>query len=162
MRIYEGSPRQDWEEVLRTLGQFIDAERLKEVLFLEHGEGFLLQGLALPETGTSDHMGSLAKRTYQLDDERIAQLMDEAAARRQAADQQPRTDVINYYERALRIIGSYIDSQTPRDVFFFEQDGSFVVRLFAVAGSQGAGHSLAEFTREEMLAMIDQAPGQRR
>ena len=52
MRIYEGSPRQDWEEVLRSIGAFADRERLKEILFLELEGGFLLQGLALP-TGSA-------------------------------------------------------------------------------------------------------------
>ena len=35
MRIYDGSPRQDWEEVLRSIGAFADSERLKEILLLE-------------------------------------------------------------------------------------------------------------------------------
>ena len=34
MRIYDGSPRQDWEEVLRSIGAYADSERLKELLFL--------------------------------------------------------------------------------------------------------------------------------
>jgi len=42
MRIYDGSPRQDWEEVLRSIGAFADEERLKELLFLELEGGFLL------------------------------------------------------------------------------------------------------------------------
>ena len=48
MRIYDGSPRQDWEEVLRAIGSFADRERLKEILFLELEAGFVLTGLALP------------------------------------------------------------------------------------------------------------------
>ena len=51
MRIYDGSPRQDWEEVLRAIGAFADREKLKELLFLELEEGFLLQGLGLPAGG---------------------------------------------------------------------------------------------------------------
>jgi len=35
MRIYDGSPRQDWEDVLRAIGAFADRERLKEILLLE-------------------------------------------------------------------------------------------------------------------------------
>ena len=48
MRIYDGSPRQDWEEVLRSIGAFADRERLKELLLLELEAGFILQGMALP------------------------------------------------------------------------------------------------------------------
>ena len=32
MRIYEGSPRQDYEEVLRSIGAFIDQRGLSEIL----------------------------------------------------------------------------------------------------------------------------------
>ena len=43
MRIYDGSPRQDWEEVLRSVGAFADAEQLKELRSLncEQGQGYL-------------------------------------------------------------------------------------------------------------------------
>ena len=51
MRIYDGSPRQDWEEVLRSIGAFADREQLKEMLFLELEGGFLLQGLGLQAAG---------------------------------------------------------------------------------------------------------------
>ena len=65
------------------------------------------------------------------------------------------------YELALRIIGAYIDGQKAHDVFLFEQEGSVVVRLFGVTGSRGTGHQLAEFTKDEILAMIESAPEQR-
>ena len=45
MRIYDGSPRQDWEEVLRSIGAWADRELLKELLFLELDGGFLVQGI---------------------------------------------------------------------------------------------------------------------
>ena len=160
MRIYEGSPRQDWEEVLRSIGAFIDAEQLKEILLLEMEGGFLLQGLAMRSGGAdSDQMGALGKRTYELTDDQVAQLMDDSAGRRGTADaDMPHPDLRNYYELGMRVVGNWIDSQRPHDIFLFEQDGSFVLRLFAPAGSRGAGHQLAEFTRDEILAMINAAP----
>lgn len=163
MRIYEGSPRQDWEEVLRSVGAFADSERLKELLFLELEGGFLLQGLGLHEGGAdSDSFGSTAKRTYELTDEQVAELMDANAAKRGSADADvPHPDLANYYELAMRIMGAYIDQQKAHDVFLFEQEGSFVLRLFGVAGSRGAGHQLSEFTKDEILAMIQAAPEQR-
>jgi len=163
MRIYDGSPRQDWEEVLRSLGAFADAEKLKELLFLELEGGFLLQGLALPGGGNdSDSFGALAKRTYEMTDEQVAELMDASAAKRGSADRdRPLPDLNNYYELGMRIIGAYVDSQKAHDVFLFEQDGSFVLRLFGVARSHGIGHQLSEFTKEEILAMIEAAPEQR-
>jgi hypothetical protein len=161
MRIYDGSPRQDWEEVLRSVGAFADAEKLKELLFLELEGGFLLQGLGMPGGGAdSDTFGSLAKRTYELTDDQVGELMDASAAKRGSADSdRPHPDPTNYYELAMRIIGAYIDGQKAHDVFLFEQEGSFVVRIFGGAG--GTKHQLAEFTKDEILAMIESAPEQR-
>jgi hypothetical protein len=162
MRIYDGSPRQGWEEVLRGIGAFADAERLKELLFLELEGGFVLQGLGLQPGGAdSDSFGSTAKRTYELTDDEVAELMDAAATKRGSADaDRPHAELTNYYEQALRILGAYIDNQKAHDVFLFEQEGSFVLRLFGVSGSR-AGHQLSEFTRDEILAMIESAPEQR-
>ena len=162
MRIYDGSPRQDWEEVLRSIGAFADAEKLKELLVLELEGGFLLQGLGMPGGGAdSDTFGALAKRTYELTDEQVAELMDVASAKRGSApDDRPHADLSNYYELAMRIVGAYIDQQRAHDVFLFEQEGSFVIRLFAMSPNR-SGHQLAEFTQDEILAMIESAPAQR-
>ena len=163
MRIYDGSPRQDWEEVLRSIGAFADAEHIKELLLLELEGGFLLQGLGVAGGGAdSDSYGSSAKKTYELTDEQVAELMDANAARRGSADaDRPQPDLVNYNELAMRIIGAYIDTQKAHDVVLFEQDGSFVLRLFGTTGSRGTGHQLSEFTKDEILAMIDSAPEQR-
>ncbi len=163
MRIYDGSPRQDWEEVLRGVGAFADSEKLKQVLFLELEGGFLLQGLGMQAVGSdSDSLGATVKRTYELTDDQVAELMDANASKRGSADaDRPHPDLTNYYELALRIIGAYVDSQKAHDVFFFEQEGSFVLRLFGVAGARTAAHQLSEFTRDEILAMIESAPEQR-
>ena len=58
------------------------------------------------------------------------------------------------------MLGGWIDAQHPRDVFFFEQDGSFVFRML-VATATSTGHQLAEFTKDEIVGMIDAAPQQR-
>jgi hypothetical protein len=163
MRIYDGSPRQDWEEVLRSIGAFIDSEHLKEVLLLELEGGFLLQGIGLSAGGSdSDQMGSVSKRTYELTDEQVGELMDARSGQRGTAEADvPHPDLTNYYELGMRVIGAFIDTQKAHDVFLFEQEGSFVLRLFTVSGSRAAGHQLSEFTRDEILAMIHSAPEQR-
>ena len=163
MRIYEGSPRTDWEEVLRSVGAFADHELLKELIFLELEAGFVLQGLAPPTVGQwSESSGMLTKKTFELVDDQIGQLIDESIARRKAATEagQPQVEIGNYYEQALRVIGAWVDGQHPRDVFFFEQDGSFVLRLL-IGTQSGVAHQLAEFTRDEIMAMIGAAPQQR-
>jgi hypothetical protein len=162
MRIYDGTPRQDWEEVLRAVGAFADREKLKELLFLELDEGFILQGLGLPAGGADqDSFGVLAKRTYELLDEQVAQLMDEAAAHRSGTESVPQADLVNYMEQALRVIGAWVDQEKARDLFFFEQDGSFVVRCLHATAGGAVGHRLAEFTKDEILAMIEAAPAHR-
>ena len=164
MRIYEGSPRQDWEEVLRSVGSFADRERMKELLLLELDAGFILQGLAIPMAGArSETEPSLTKVTHELPDDEIAQLMEVAAANRTDAPPiVPDPGISNYYEHALRVIGGYVDGHRARDVFLFEQDGAFVLRLLLSAvGAGAAGHQLVEFTREDITAMIEAAPQHR-
>ena len=163
MRIYDGTPRQDWEVLLRAFGAFADREQLKELLFLELDEGFILQGLGVPAGGAdSDTFGAVAKRTYELVDDQVGQLMDEAAAHRKAeAAQVPHAEITNYFEQALRVIGAWIDNAKARDVFFFEQEGSFVVRMLHAGAGGAIAHQLAEFTKDEIVAMIEAAPQQR-
>jgi len=160
MRIYEGSARQDWEEALRAIGAFADHEGLKELLFLELEDGFLLQGLGIPAGGAdSDHMGTIAKRTYELLDDQVGQLMDERASERGSSEEKvPHLGLQNYYEQAMRIIGGWVDREHARDLFFFEQEGSFVVRVLQSGTGGTIGHRLAEFTRDEIVAMIEEAP----
>jgi hypothetical protein len=50
-----------------------------------------------------------------------------------------------------------VDEQKPRDIFFFEQDGAFVLRL--LMGTQtGSRHAIAEFTREDIESMVSTGP----
>ena len=164
MRIYEGSPRQDWEEVLRSIGAYVDRERIKELLLLELDAGFILQGMAMPVAGarTESEM-SLIKITRELPDDEVAELMEAANGKRgTSAGDTPHAEISNYYEQAMRVIGAYIDLNKPRDVFLFEQEGAFVLRLLMLgAGAAPMGHQLVEFTRDDIMAMIDAAPGLR-
>jgi hypothetical protein len=163
MRIYEGSPRQDWEEVLRTIGAYADAEGFKELLLLELDGGFIMQALAIAHAGAwSESSGSLVKRTIELPDDGIAEMMDQASAQR-SGDRPavPQAEPTNYYQQALRVIGRHLDGQKARDVFFFEQDGAFVLRLLMAQTGGAVAHELVEFTRDDILAMIGGAPQHR-
>ena len=85
MRIYEGSPRQDFEEVFRSIGAFLDQRGMKDVLLLEAPDGFIVQGLVVSggRPGTwSESLGSQVKETLTFLDDDIARFMEEAAARR--------------------------------------------------------------------------------
>ena len=166
MRIYEGSPRQDFEEVFRSIGAFLDQRGMREVLLTEAPDGFIVQGLVTAGSksgGWSDTLGTIVKETLTFLDEDIARFMDEAVARRGGGDAGSTTapgPAAGYYESALRVLGRYMDEQKPRDVFLFEQDGAFVVRLL-LSGQAGSRHTLAEFTREDIAEMIARGPALR-
>jgi hypothetical protein len=162
MRIYEGAPRQNYEEVLRSIGAVLDQRGMREITVNETDEGFVVQGLALvpgEERAWNDPAARLDKETFHLLEDDLARFVDEAAARRQGRGGHPPTTELpglsgtGFYETALRVIGSYIDQQQPRDVFFFEQDHQFVMRLL-MSTRAGLRHVLVEFTREEIDAMI--------
>ncbi len=70
------------------------------------------------------------------------------------------TGPAGHYEVAFRVIGRYMDDQKPRDVFFFEQDGAFVLRLL-MSGQAGSRHHLAEFTRDDINDMVARGPSLR-
>ncbi len=161
MRIYEGSPRQDFEEVLRSIGAFLDQRGMKDILLVEAPDGFIVQGLVISggETGTwSESIGHQVKETLTFLDEDIARFIDESLARRGAGTVEvPDWSKAGYYEKSFRVVGRWIDGQRPHDIFFFEQDGAFVVRLHMVT-TAGAHHSLAEFTKDDIETMVAEAP----
>jgi hypothetical protein len=79
MRIYEGSPRQDFEEVFRSIGAFIDQRGMREILLVEAPDGFIVQGVvtAGQNGGTwSESMGSQAKETLTFLDDDIARFLE--------------------------------------------------------------------------------------
>lgn len=163
MRIYEGSPRQDYEEVLRSIGAFIDQRGMHEILLTEAPDGFIIQGITGGSSDASvwsDPTLTVSKDTYTFLDDDVARFMEEAASRRHSGRPDPDPATAGPYERTLRVLGRYIDQQKPRDIFFFEQDGSYVMRLLMGART-GARHVLAEFTPDEIQSMVDLAPGWR-
>jgi hypothetical protein len=161
MRIYEGSPRQDFEEVLRSIGAFLDTRGMREILLLEVPDGFIVQGLvaAGAASGTwSESVGAVTKETLTYLDDDIAKFMEEAARRRGSGESG--APAAGTYESALRVIGRWMDEQKPHDVFLFEQEGAYVIRLL-VSPQQGSRHVLAEFTRDDVDRLVAQAPALR-
>ena len=115
MRIYDGSPRQDFEEVFRSIGAFLDARGMRDILMLEVSDGFVVQGLVSAGASAgawSDTIGTVSKETLQFLDDDIAKFMEEAMARRgRGAPEGPGAGV---HERALRVVGRWMDEQKPR------------------------------------------------
>jgi hypothetical protein len=159
MRIYEGSPRQDFEEVFRSIGAFLDTRGTRDILLLEVPDGFIVQGLvaAGEDSGAwSESVGSISKETLTFLDDDIAKFMEEAATRRGSAEPVPDPNA-GPYEQALRVIGHWMDGQKPKDMFLLEQDGAYVIRLL-VGGHAGVRHQIAEFTREDVADLVAQGP----
>ena len=159
MRIYAGSPRQDFEEVFRSIGAFLDQRGMKDVLLVEAPDGFIVQGLVVAGGGTgtwSESIGTQTKETLTFLDDDIARFMEEATARRGRTPPPPPHEA-GYYETAFRVLGRYMDQQKPKDVFFFEQEGACVVRLL-MSGQAGSRHELAEFTRDDIEQMVASGP----
>ena len=150
MRIYEGSPRREFEEALRSIGAFLDDRGMRDVLILEVPDGFVVQGIAPSQGGVwSESMGAVTKETMTFLDDDIARFLGEArAGRGRVGIESPAA-----HELALRVIGHWIDEIKPRDIFVLEQAGSYIVRVL-VAGTGGVvGHQLAEFTADDIVAM---------
>ena len=160
MRIYDGSPRQNYEEVLRSIGAFLDQRGMREVMVVEAPDGFVVQGIVVEDSATgawSEHVGMQSKETFTFLDDDIARFMEEGHARRDNPQRAVTWGQAGYYEQVFRVVGRYVDEQKPADIFFFEQDGAFVLRLL-MRTQTGSRHVIAEFTRDEVEAMIAQAP----
>lgn len=160
MRIYDGSPRQDFEEVFRSIGAFLDSRGMRDILMVEVPDGFVVQGLVAASTeggSWSDTMGQVNKETLSFFDDDIAKFMEEAAARRGKGGAQAPMAAAGTYERSLRVIGRWMDAQRPKDVFLFEQGGAYVIRLLETAQA-GVHHTLSEFTREDIETLISDGP----
>jgi hypothetical protein len=161
MRIYDGSPRQDFEEVFRSIGAYLDRRGMREILLTEAPDGFIVQGLVMIGGGAwSDSLGQQVKETLTFLDDDISRFMDEAVGRRGQRLPIP-AGTPGYYEQALRVLGLYMDEQKPRDVFFLEQDGNFVLRLL-MSAQAGSRHVLFEFTKEDVDGMIADGPARRK
>ncbi len=163
MRIYEGSPRQDYEEVLRSIGAFLDQRGLHEILLAEAPDGFIVQGIIDQTQDSSawrDPSVTVIKETYTFLDEDVARFVDDSQARRRNPAQNDGSAVAGPYERILRVLGRYVDDQKPKDIFFLEQEGAYVLRML-MNTRQGTRHQLAEFTAGDLESMVHQGPGLR-
>ncbi len=162
MRIYDGSPRQDFEEVLRSIGSVLDQRGMREVSITEVPDGFIVQGLAMDQAGSSwsEAFGQQHKETLTFVDDDIARFMEEGMQRRAKPTPADGHEAPGRYESSLRVLGHFIDQQHPKDVFLFEQEGAYVLRLLMTTQA-GHKHLLVEFMRDEVEGLIAAAPAGR-
>ncbi len=161
MRIYDGGPRQDFEEVLRSIGGYLDTRGMRDILILEIPDGLVVQGLSIVGNSTSvwsETMGTIVKQTNTYTEHDVTRFMEAGVAHRGSG--KSNSSSAGPYERALRVIGRWIDEQKPRDVFLFEQEGSYVVRVLP-QGSTSGRHLLAEFTAGDIASLVNRAASMR-
>ena len=160
MRVYEGTPRRDYEEVLRCIGNDLDERRMREILVVEVPEGFIVEGLVTKHDGAvwSEALGREVKETIAFGDEEIEQLLESAIPRRSTTGLP--VHLAGPSEAAFRVLGKYIDSVKPSDILFFEQEGAYVLRTLETS-SMGLRHVLSEFTRDDVQGLIMAGPSYR-
>jgi hypothetical protein len=142
---------------------------MREITLSQTDDGFIVQGLSLgagEEREWNDPNAHLEKETFHLREDDLSRFVDEALSRREgrspAAHGAHAHGLVpnGFYESALRVIGGYVDEQMPRDIFFFEQDHQFVMRLLMHTRA-GLRHVLVEFTRDDIEQMIASAQERR-
>ena len=89
MRIYEGSPRQDFEEVLRSIGAYLDRRNMRDILLMEVPDGFIVQGLSTVGASTSSRSESMGQVVNGVAEARAVFAPQGDAARRVAYRREP-------------------------------------------------------------------------
>jgi len=115
-----------------SIGAFLTSGAMREVMVVEAPDGFVVQGMIVDTAATgqwSEHLGAQTKETFTFLDDDIARFMEEGHARRDNELRAVTWGQAGYYEQAFRVVGRYVDEQKPQDIFFFEQDGAFVLRF---------------------------------
>ena len=159
MRIYDGSPRQDFEEVFRSIGAFLDSRGMRDILAGRGARRVRRPGPGrrgrTPPSAWSETVGTITKETLSFFDDDIAKFMEEAAARRGGGSRG--ATGAGAHERALRVIGHWMDSRSRRTCSCSSRTARTSSGSSSV-GQAGAHHTISEFTREDIDTLIEQGP----
>ncbi len=79
MKLFQGLPKTDYQDLLRTIGHYIDQSGFTDIRLIETEEGMILQGRVSP---AGDIRGQKKTETYLLTVEDLQDLMREARVRR--------------------------------------------------------------------------------
>jgi hypothetical protein len=77
-KLFQGMPKTDYQDVLRTVGHYIDEHGLSDVRIIETQDGLILQG----KTSTGGARGEKKTETYLLTLQDVKDLVREAYTRR--------------------------------------------------------------------------------
>jgi hypothetical protein len=81
VKLFAGLSRTDYQDLLRAIGAYIDAERLQDVRIWEHADGMVLQG-SRASMGPEDD----TYQTILLTDEDLQAMLQDAYRRREGGD----------------------------------------------------------------------------
>ena len=160
MRIYEGSPRQDFEEVFRSIGAFLDQRGMHEVLLVEAPDGFIVQGLVTAGAGRRRLVG-VDGRADQGDADvprRRHRPVHGGVASPAAASRNPSPAATPATTR--RRSGSSAGTWTSRSRATSSSSSRTGRSSSACswAASRAASTMLAEFTRDDIAEMVARGP----
>ena len=161
MRIYEGSPRQDFEEVFRSIGAFLDQRGMKDVLLLEAPDGFIVQGLVTCGPGAAAPGPSRSGR-------RPRRRSPSSTTTSRGSWRRPPPGAVAVQPPAAGAPGGLLRDGVPRARPIHgraEAAGRVLLRAGrrvrrppADGGQAGSRHELAEFTREDIAQMVASGP----
>ena len=145
MRVYQGTPRRAYADVLRALGAVIDRSAMRSVLLVEVEEGFIAQGQAAPNTERTSASGSITLVELHFTDDDLARELQAAVDRRKT------NHVAAANEYAFRLLGGYLDAHTASELLAVENDGVWLVRCLP---TQAEGHyTFVEFGPEDLAKL---------
>jgi hypothetical protein len=145
MRVYEGAPRRDYEEALRSVGATLDSDVLNSVMLVELEQGFFGTGLRYSADTSRDgeSLGRYEHVQVNFNEDEIGAALERGYERR-GKDHES-----FLYERALRVIGRWIDDEHASKLLLIEQAGSFIVRVMMPTPGETL-FTIAEFTPDDI------------
>jgi hypothetical protein len=154
LRVYQGTPRRAYADVLRAIGAVLDRTVMRSVLLIEVEDGFIAQGQASPRTDRRTASGSITRVELRFTDADIAREMQVAVDRRKTKH------VAAANEFAFRILGGYVDAHTASELLAVEQEGTWLVRCLP---AQAEGHyRFVEFSGEDLAKLSAESSTARR
>jgi hypothetical protein len=154
LRVYQGTPRRAYADVLRAIGAVLDRGGMHSVLLVEVEEGFIAQGHGSQQMDRRNAWGSLTRVELHFWDADIAREMQVSVERRGTAH------VAGPNEFAFRLLGGYIDAHNASDLMAVEHEGAWLVRSMPTKGE--GPYAFVEFTPEDLASLSEESTAARR
>jgi hypothetical protein len=151
MRLFEGLPTTDYQDLLRALGRVLDAAGSRDLRLVETDTGLTIQARRL--TDLASGFG-----TQHYADHELLELLQSAYARRGSGGLASPTDqpLGVRYQDALRAVGMLVDQAGLRNLRVVEQPGMLLVQGTA-GGVLRRGYRTHQLTEKQLLAAVSAA-----